>query len=133
MIPGVTIPQAIALLRKELATAIEEGKHEALKFEVLEVEVDLQVALVEERATEVKGDLKAKVTAKKEVTWIPWVLKADVGLEGELGAGASRKWTEQSASTHTMRLKLKPELPGKRPAHVASDQADAQVVQSLDD
>jgi Trypsin-co-occurring domain 2 len=80
---GVSLSAALALLRSELETAIDEGRNCAVRFSMESIEVELEVAV--------------KATAKAE---------GKVGLWQVLSASGSRE-TADSAK-HRLKLVLTP-------------------------
>jgi Trypsin-co-occurring domain 2 len=77
------LAKAIAQLRAEVAQAIDQGRREALKFELSPIEVELQVQLTQE------------ADAKAEVKWV--VVSIGAGVKSE------------SVQTHKIKFTLTPQ------------------------
>lgn len=53
----IELSEAVQQLRGELEKAIEAGSDEALRFEVLELELEMQVAVTKEASAEAGGTM----------------------------------------------------------------------------
>ena len=86
----VRLADAIQQLRRELQDAVEAGSDEDLRFEVLDLELELQVVVSEESSDTVgaKGGIKF------------WLVEA--GADTQMQDGHS------TSQTQTIRIKLRP-------------------------
>lgn len=89
----IELAEAIGQLRAQLNQAIKKGKGEDLRFEVQDLELELQVVVTKE----------AKASGKAEAGVKFWLLGAG---KAEVGGELSR----ETAELQKIRLKLRPKL-----------------------
>lgn len=83
--------EIISALRSDIEAAIQEGEGEDIKFDVSEIEVDLQTQIIKGGDVNINGGVEFKI----------------LGYElGKASAEAKGQYSKQD--THTIKLKLKP-------------------------
>ena len=83
--------EVISALRNDIEAAIDEGDSEKIKFDVNEIEIDLQTQITKTGDVNINGGVEFKI------------------LGYEIGkAGGEIKGQYSKADSHTIRLKLKP-------------------------
>lgn len=111
----IELSEAIGELRAQLNRAIKEGKEEDLRFEVVDLELELQV--VATRATKVSGNAEAGVKF--------WLLGA-----GKVSGGGEMR--DETAQLQKIKLKLRPTVPGpkegERQSALVADQDDEPLI-----
>ena len=111
----IELAEAIGQLRAQLNQAIEKGEKETLRFEVVDLELELQVVVTKE----------AKASGKAEAGVKFWLLGAG---KAEIGGELSR----ETAEFQKIRLKLRPTVPGpeegERQSALIADQDDEPLI-----
>ena len=87
----IPIADVVKRLRTELSTAIEAGKGEGLRFEVEDVEVEMQVVVTKSGAGKIGGEGGVEL----------WVI-------GKAGGEVSAEY--ESSQIQKVKLRLKPKL-----------------------
>lgn len=91
--PEIPLGEVVGQLRQELMAAVEAGKGEGLRFEVQDLEVELQVVATKSATGELGGEGGVKL----------WVIGK---------AGGKVSGTYESSQIQTVKLKLRPRLDG---------------------
>jgi Trypsin-co-occurring domain 2 len=89
----IPLADVIRQLREEMLTAVEAGKGHGLRFEVQDIEVELQVVATKGGSGELGGEGGVKL----------WVI-------GKAGGKVAAEYS--SSQVHTVKLKLRPKLDG---------------------
>lgn len=83
--------EVISALRNDIEEAIEQGEGEKVKFDVNEIEIDLQTQITKTGDLKVNGGVEFKILGFE-------IGKAELEANGQYS----------KADSHTIRLKLKP-------------------------
>ncbi len=89
----IPLAEVVGQLRRELTTAVEAGKGEGLRFEVRDLEVEMQVVASKGGSGELSGEGGVKL----------WVIGK---------AGGKVSGTYESSQIQTVKLKLRPRFDG---------------------
>ena len=88
--------EVISALRSDIEAAIQEGEGEDIKFDVSEIEVDLQTQITKSGDVNINGGVEFKI----------------LGYEiGKAGGEIQGQFSKEDS--HTIRLKLKPSKNGQ--------------------